>query len=47
MNTESDKYEGLQQESSSGPMKSVEGYIIAITGLHGEVSKLSLVPLSF
>ncbi len=37
MNTESDRYQGLEQESQTGPMKSVEGYILAITGLHGEV----------
>jgi len=38
MNTEKDNYEELQQDSATGPMKSVEGYVICITGLNGEVS---------
>lgn len=38
MNTENDKYMGLEQDDTHGPMKSIEGYIICISGIHGEVS---------
>lgn len=39
MNTEKDNYEELQQDSATGPMKSVEGYVICITGLNGETTE--------
>ena len=39
---DSDKFTGLDQENDSGPMKSVEGYTLAVTGLHGEVSDLRM-----
>jgi hypothetical protein len=32
------KYTGLDTDSDSGPVKSIEGYIIFITNLHEEVS---------
>jgi len=40
MNTENEKYTGVDQDANTGPMKSIEGYIICVTGLNGEVSTL-------
>ena len=37
MNEVGDTYMGLEQENEMGPMKSVEGYTLCVTGLHGEV----------
>lgn len=37
MNTETEKYVGVEQEDNTGPMKSIEGFIICVTGLNGEV----------
>jgi len=31
------KYSGLDTDNAPGPMKSVEGYIICITGLNEEI----------
>ena len=37
MNIDEGKYTGLDTDSGPGPMKSIEGYIICITGLNEEV----------
>ena len=34
----SSKYTGLASDRNPGPLKSVDGYVIAVTGLHEEVS---------
>eukprot|EP00347_Sterkiella_histriomuscorum_P015365 403357290 len=42
---ESDRYTGLDQDSDIGPMKSVEGYTLCVSGLHGEVQEEDLQDL--
>ena len=37
MNTENERYTGVEQDGNTGPMKSIEGYILCVTGLNGEV----------
>jgi hypothetical protein len=37
MNVESEKYTGLETDSNPGPLQSIEGFIICITGLNEEV----------
>ena len=45
MNTKDDKYTGLDLEEGPGPVRSVEGYIIMVTGLNDEVSPLLFTSL--
>ncbi len=39
MNTE--KYTGIDSDDGPGPQKSIEGYIICLTGLNEEVRQLN------
>jgi hypothetical protein len=34
---EKDKYTGLESDDGPGPLKSIEGYIVIVTGLNEEV----------
>ncbi|CDW87566.1 mitochondrial gtpase 1 [Stylonychia lemnae] len=45
MNEGTDTYMGLAQDDDLGPMKSVEGYTLCVTGLHGEVQEEDLQDL--
>ena len=36
------KYQSLQTDTNPGPLKSVEGYVIIVTGLHEEMQEEDL-----
>ena len=42
MNTENESYQGLKTDNDPGPLKSIEGYIICITGVHEEAQEEDL-----
>ena len=42
MNNESSKYVGLTTDSNPGPLKSVEGFVIMVTGLNEELQEEDL-----